>query len=362
MELTEIGELILGVTRDGTSVLGAEIRSSRPQAAQVLKGKTPAQAMRIFPLLFSVCGHAQGAAANAALYAAQHGELPEVAAAGRTVMCEAVQEHLWRVMLDWPKLLGLGQQEQMFARWYAMLHKIAVGEAGMAVFRQEFERDWLGMPVAEWRGIENYLALQAWWNKAESPAARLLAKLADLEHGRHGAGGSRMLPAWSAVEAQQACAGQWGTAFAAFPEWHGSAAETGAWSYYADCALLRDVWLKSSSKALTRLLARVRDVVEMASGSAAPRLDAASPAAGEGISVVRTARGLLMHRVHLVAGQVSDYVIVAPTEWNFHPNGAFVQDLLGIKECNRERLQQLVQAEALSLDPCVSYQIEIRDH
>jgi len=359
MPLVDVGKITLGVVWDGHAVSGTDIRSTRPLAAQLLPGKTPAQVLQIVPLLFSVCGRAQGAAAEAALHAAQRNALPEVTATERLIACEAMQEHLWRLMLDWPKLLGLAQPEQRFAAWYALLRKIAAGEPGMAVFLQEFERDWLGMPLAEWRGLDGYQALQNWWRKADSPAAQLLAKLAGLEQGRHGVPESRLLPAWSAAAAQQACAGSWGAAFAARPEWRGAAAETGAWAYYADSPLLYDVRQQGGSKALLRLLARLCDVVEMASGGA-PRLDVASPAAGEGIAVVRTARGLLMHHVRLAAGQVTDYAIIAPTEWNFHPDGAFAQDLRGIKERDAERLRQLAHIEALSLDPCVAYEIGVR--
>jgi coenzyme F420-reducing hydrogenase alpha subunit len=125
--------------------------------------------------------------------------------------------------------------------------------------------------------------------------------------------------------------------------------------------LLRDVWQQSGSKVLVRLLARIMDVVEMASGCAAPRLDASNPAAGEGISVVRTARGLLMHHVQLTAEKVREYEIVAPTEWNFHPDGAFAQDMRGLVEMDAGCLQQMAKIEVLSLDPCVAYEVEMRD-
>ena len=36
------------------------------------------------------------------------------------------------------------------------------------------------------------------------------------------------------------------------------------------------------------------------------------------------------------------------------------QDLRGVKERDRERLRQLAHIEALSLDPCVAYEIEVR--
>jgi hypothetical protein len=359
MQLTDAGKLSLGVICDADSVCGTDIRSTRPLAAQVLKGRTAEQVRQIVPLLFNVCGHAQGAAANAALHAARQAAWPAVAVTERWIACEAMQEHLWRLMLDWPKLLGLAQQEQRFASWHALLRKIGAGEVDMGIFLREFERDGLGMTAAEWQQLDGYQALQTWWRGADSMVARSLATLAGLEHGRQDACESRLLPAWSAADAQQACAGRWGANFSARPEWQGVAPETGAWSYFADRPLLRDAWQQSGSKALVRLLARIWDVVEMASGSAAPRLDAASPAAGEGIAVVRTARGLLMHHARVSGEKVADYAIVAPTEWNFHPDGAFAQGMSGLKERDTERLRRLAHIEALSLDPCVAYEIEV---
>lgn len=358
----DVGKLTLVVDWDGDSVRSTEIRSTRPMVAQVLKGKTPAQVLQIVPLLFSVCGRAQGEAAAAALQAARQWDVPVSAPMEHMIVCEAMQEHLWRLMLDWTKLTGLPRQEQRFAGWYALLRKIGAGEADMAVFLHEFERDCLGMPVAEWRAIDSYQALQTWSLRAHSPSAQLLSRLDELEHGKHGGAGNRLLPAWTAAEAGQACDGRWDTAFSARPDWLGEAAETGAWTYYADDRLLHDVWRQSGSKALARLMARVIDIIEMASGLAAPRLDVASPAQGEGIAVVRTARGLLMHHVRLEGKSVADYSIVAPTEWNFHPDGAFSRDMRGLEVHDEEVLQKLAHVAALSLDPCVAYEVEVRHH
>lgn len=356
--MADIGKLALGVIWDGAMVRATDICSSRPMAAQLLQGKTPAQVLHIVPLLFSVCGRAQGAAAQAALQAAQRQPWPEEAAqAERTIRCEAMQEHLWRVMLDWPRLLGIGPQEQRFAAWHALLRRVAAGEIGMEVFRCEFERDGLGMPAAAWRSMTSHAELRTWWRTADSLVAQLLSALDESDNSP--CGESRLLPPWTAAEAQQACAGRWDAAFSARPDWQGMAAEAGAWSYYSADPMLHEVWRGSGSKVLTRLLARIIDVVEMADGQAAPRLDAASPAPGDGVAVVRTARGLLMHHVQLAAESVASYAIVAPTEWNFHPAGAFAQDMRGLAERDRERLRRLAQLSALSLDPCVAYEIEV---
>jgi hypothetical protein len=224
----------------------------------------------------------------------------------------------------------------------------------------EFEHCWLGMPVAEWLALDSYHALQIGFSKAHSPVAQLLFKLDELSHGGQDQNRLRLLPAWTATKANNACDGKWNAAFSARPEWLGAAAEAGAWTYYPNDPLLRDVWQKSGSAALTRVLARLLDVVELASGRAVPRLDVTSPATGEGIAVVRTARGLLMHHVRLATEQVAEYVIVAPTEWNFHPDGAFARDMFGVVEKDVESLKQLAHIAALSLDPCVAYEIELK--
>ena len=343
--MVDVGKLTLVVIRDGYSVSATQIRSTRPMAAQILKGKTPEQVLQIVPLLFSVCGRAQGAAASAALQAAQQGKLAASATVERTIVCEAMQEHLWRVMLDWSKLLGLPQQEQRFTAWYSMLRKIGAGETDMPVFLSEFERDGLGMPLAEWRSLDSYHALQIWFSKAHSPMAQLLFKLDELKHDKPAQNSSRLLPAWTAAEAQKACAGKWNAGFSARPEWLGDAAETGAWTYFADNHLLLDVRKQGRSNALIRLLARVMDVVELASGCAAPRLDVTSPAAGEGISVVRTARGLLMHHVLSGGGNCAGICncgadgMELPSAWRFH-------ELRGLVEMDTGHLQQMANIEA----------------
>jgi len=49
---------------------------------------------------------------------------------------------------------------------------------------------------------------------------------------------------------------------------------------------------------------------------------------GQAIAWVEMARGLLLHWVQLDAdGKVADYRVVAPTEWNFHPEGALARAL-----------------------------------
>jgi Ni,Fe-hydrogenase I large subunit len=74
---------------------------------------------------------------------------------------------------------------------------------------------------------------------------------------------------------------------------------------------------------------------------------------------VDAARGLLAHRVELREGVLRDYRILAPTEWNFHPQGPLARGLLGASGPDLEWRAALL---ASSLDPCVPYRIEVMHH
>ena len=79
----------------------------------------------------------------------------------------------------------------------------------------------------------------------------------------------------------------------------------------------------------------------------------------ECLGAVETARGLLLHRVRLVDGRVAHYQIVAPTEWNFHPDGALVRGLRTMVADDDETLEQRARLAVQALDPCVAFRIEV---
>ena len=64
-----------------------------------------------------------------------------------------------------------------------------------------------------------------------------------------------------------------------------------------------------------------------------------------------------MHGVRVEAGVVTDYRIVAPTEWNFHPAGVFFRETLGLKATGDDAARSQVQCLALALDPCVAWDV-----
>jgi coenzyme F420-reducing hydrogenase alpha subunit len=79
----------------------------------------------------------------------------------------------------------------------------------------------------------------------------------------------------------------------------------------------------------------------------------------EGLGVVQTARGLLLHRAQVAEDRVTGYQIVAPTEWNFHPDGALVRGFEGVEATDEAELARDARLAVQALDPCVACRVEV---
>ncbi len=151
-----------------------------------------------------------------------------------------------------------------------------------------------------------------------------------------------------------------GASFGAAPWLEGRAPETGAFARR---------WAQtdfSKGALAARFHARMIDVAEAFRELGRADSDAAapcghSPAPREGFAAVETSRGRLYHWVRLTGDdRIEDHRIVAPTEWNFHPTGPFIEALLGAtisRGCGERRIVQL----AGLFDPCVPFRVAVRE-
>jgi Ni,Fe-hydrogenase I large subunit len=147
------------------------------------------------------------------------------------------------------------------------------------------------------------------------------------------------------------------------PTLAGQAAETGVLARQAGAPLVADL-LAAGKRVAARIAARHAELDFLARGLLAPDLlngwlDAAPLGEGVGLARVETARGLLLHLMQVKDGRVAAYVIVAPTEWNFHPQGAFVGEIVGSPAATRDEAEMLARRLALALDPCVNYEVVV---
>jgi coenzyme F420-reducing hydrogenase alpha subunit len=360
------GKLNLQIVWDGNVVRNVEVKSTRPQAYRLLKGKLTKDALQMVPLLYSVCGKAQHAAAIAATTAAKGIELQPDGTLEREVTCEAMQEHLWRLLLDWPKLLGLQIHQQQFVHWHGALKEISNGRGSAENLQVELHQVLLGITAAEWAQIDNYVKLEEWQSRGQGLLAPVIATL-NLEEEKFEFAEkieqAELMPNWSASEILQMFKDNFDNQFAAIPQYEGKPMETGALAQNQNASLLRDVINKHPTRVQARLIARLVALLDSAeslvTGNLSDVLQSISASNSSGLSMVKTARGMLLHHVRIEADRIAEYLTVAPTEWNFHPQGALANGLNGQKENNAERLLRTVKALVLSLDPCVEYEIEI---
>jgi hypothetical protein len=326
------GVLQLTLAWDGKQIVAAGVSSTRPRVASALRGFPVARVLDLVPGLFSLCRCAQGTAARLCVQAAR-GERPEIALSGGpalAVSLEAIGEHLWRLLLDWPPACGQPARQSEFVTWRKCLKEVA-DEATAAT---------LGTRLLAWLDNEKPLLFDD--GVALEPVA--------------------LLPHLSAAEWVVHCDGK---TFSELPTFTGQPAETGALARRAgdpDVAAL----LAVGQRVRARLAARLADLRWLAQGlSDLPRLsvllDAAAVAKGRGLARVETARGTLLHQIQLDGNKVGQYVIIAPTEWNFHPQGAFSRGIGACQAATRGEVAMLARRLALSLDPCVPYELRIND-
>ncbi|MDE2586095.1 MAG: nickel-dependent hydrogenase large subunit, partial [Betaproteobacteria bacterium] len=287
--------------------------------------------------LFALCGSAQGIAARCAVAAAQ-GEFPApdtLARERQALLREVVGEHLWRLCLDWPARFGLPPRTTDFAIWRRRLL------AGDALPREALPA-WEDFAVAAER-----------LPRCPAPPLPLLLPMA--------------VAAWAEALAQACPAladgwtnGAWEALarFAAAPALMDGPRETGVLARWQGDPLVAGLWAEGRRPA-ARLAARCLDLAALAPSledDACPAawIDAVPLGPDIGLARVETARGPLLHLVQVREGRVAHYVMVAPTEWNFHPAGPFVRDLTGLAADSRDAAERLAREVALSLDPCVT--------
>lgn len=355
------GEITVRLALREHRIHSVDVTSTRAALPRRLtQGRATAEVARTLPLLFSVCAKAQGAAAASATEAAS-GRAPDRAALARRcdeVRRETVVELLTRLLIDWPRALGALPDVVSVAR-----ARQASPEDVLPACHLIAQQRVYGVAPSHWLQDASLESLERWASAAATLAAQSLQRLqreaADLGRSDVGAMPSatadalcHVLPSFDAEPG-----------FCRKPDWLGAPVETGALARRARHPLVAAYLQRDGNTVPARFVAQLVDLALWLSleGDEAPAVRQYAAAAGTGIGVAETARGLLLHQAAVVDGKVEHYRIIAPTEWNFHPAGAATQGLLHRPVSDAETARRdagwLVQA----LDPCVAFAIEVAD-
>lgn len=385
------GRLTIDLSATPEGVGQARIASSRALGvARVFVGKTADETVRTLPLMFSVCGVAQGAAAAQACERAVGIKADRETEAVRALLVafEALREHLLRVVMDWRRFLGLKARTDDPLRVMrlcaaarrtldpdAKAFRIGasvpldlqearpfVGEAVRLV-----EELVVGEPLAVWRARTTAGDLEDWAKEDGPPACGLVRAVLDRGWADAGRADVRFLPELADDVLAAKLFGAEIEAFVAAPTWDGVPRETSAFARQAASPLVADVSHVYGSALLARLTARLVDIVELPramseiidrGGNGSNSEAAGSDTDGRGLGQVEAARGRLVHGAEIEGNMVRSYVILAPTEWNFHAAGGAAQGLADIAE-RAEDVHEIADLFVTSVDPCVAYEVRV---
>jgi hypothetical protein len=338
---------------DGRRVTAVQVVLRRPSGAPLLVGRSAAEVVEWVPRLYSLCAKAQGVAARLALNAARGRPLIEDEKAAREILAEQAREHLWRLLRDWPPLLGVASRDADLAHWF---RRLANADATVGSELLDYiKMDLLDAAPHDWMQLRMDEDIAAWARGSAAHGAALVAALLD-DH-TEAVGVPFLDPRLGGSDFAVA---NWHGDFAQTPTWCGSPAETGAFARWRSHPLLR-----GGDGLLARLLARLLDLADVAGRLSDESLlaslaDASCVADNVGLARVDTARGMLLHRVEMKGDKVADYAVVAPTEWNFHPRGGFAAAAAAIRGDDGDTVRRDVSRWVLAFDPCVDWSLEVR--
>lgn len=355
------GTIRINVTMSRDQVCAVELKASRPQGlARMFVGRRPEEAPVLAGQLFSLCGFSQSVAARLAVLQAAGSEMGErerlFAASG--LLAERVFETLRALVLHWPSHLTI---ERAATSGRPLRDALAASQEIIAVARAgSGSLETLAPPISRLRAAAFALGLPR-EGSAPSPGSLCAAILDEARQDRIFR--PRRPDALRASDDAEVLQHLHRLAsYGALPFLTGRVAETGAYARLCGPATPEGPHMAA------RFLARLADVglcldlleglgKDMPCDPAALMTDGPSPGAG-GYGVVECARGRLYHQAEIGEdGSISAYRTLAPTEWNFHPAGPFVETLLSCRIGSGETGRNVVSQLAALFDPCVAFDI-----
>lgn len=351
------------------SPIPTALHSSRPDwSGRLGRGRPARELPALVSSLFSLCGQAHRLCNQLALHAADPSLFPQPQNLAETLRRETALEHVRRMGLDWPRHLACnGKHDTPTQALHALrrcpLHLQPVEAPALWTAMRDWLRDeCLQQSPADW--LDNWYAngtegLWRWSSRSTSWLAVWLrsAREADVplpvraETALRPQGDGRSLLAIGKALTLE-------PGFSIRPQWNGACAHTGTWSRWHDVAP------SPPATAWGLLGSRVAELVRLclpdAPQSAGQHWLAWGSLAmgpGCGFAWVEMARGLLIHQVELFGeGLVSACRVIAPTEWNFHPEGVAAQAVSALSG-SAEQMERSARLVMAALDPCVPFSI-----
>jgi uptake hydrogenase large subunit len=368
------GRIELSLRWQGGRVEDVMVRNQRAlEVWRSLVGRRVEEALKLAPLLSSICSMAQGLAAVRACEAALGVSIaPEQETArGLVSVVERLQNHLWFWLLTAPPLVRDAPMhaDHRVARVQLAEVLTAAGVArgvasigGVAV-SPDLPRIKTSLEAFDgWLSAQGFEAEVTDLARISGPAGRLVRFVMNGPLASAGTTTVTPLPAPPAV-----AAAVWEQpSFARTPTVDGQPRDVGllaSWSTHPLVSTAVETW---GPGVLARLAARyvetcalvveLREIAQKLRRAERPVIDTSR--SGRGFGAAATTRGPLLHAVDLQEGRVVAWNVVAPTEWTFHPSGAVREALMHLTAPDVHTAEQAARAVVTVLDPCVEFTLE----
>lgn len=371
----------------------ATISSSRTLGlTRTFQGQRPEEVIRMLPLLFSVCGMAQGVAAAEAVERALDIEVaaPTRVARRLLVLAETAREHLICAVRDWSRASGLTPGDAAILRIMQVSERIrtaidpqrtakSIGAApcldrraitaAIETLADTIEQIVLCEPIADFLSRATAAEFRRWHQAKSTPAQTLIEMISARGWEKLGDARTQHLPWTCGAQLSSVILGDNSRNFIAAPIWEGEPSETTVLSRQLGQAVVKDHAGLYGNGLMTRLVARIVEIARLpgamckiVTGEPAPDDDwpiaSSKPGDNEGVAEVDAARGRLVHAVSLESGIVRRYAILAPTEWNFHPAGTAARGLQHIIVSGADA-PAVANLFISALDPCVGFEVRV---
>ncbi len=379
----DIGQLRIQLYSQTGEIRQVDIQSTRPsQITGLFIDKTPNQALRTLPLLFSICNIAQSFAGFLACSRALGiSEDPRTTAARQLLLnVEIIREHCWWLLIHTDKaklavFIRLVNQfkQALFVNGEAfqLASQLQVDKTQLENLLQQIDQsldELFRGTRTQLLEVENELDLQHWLKDNRSIPAECLREIIAEDYQQLGSNALELLPALTDQDLHQFFSQHPSNDFERFPDWQGRCYENSSLNRQQQHPLIANLLQKHGNGLLPRFASRVLELAKLPAQLRQNQHDLVDrllfPPAGSnykntGLAQIQTSRGLLIHYVELDQGLISRYQIIAPTEWNFHPHGIAAQSLKQLSAENNLLLRQQADSLINTLDPCVSYELII---
>ena len=369
----------------------SQIESTRPlQASKLFTGKSIAQTLTTLPLLFNICSKAQTVTALRAIESATQSPLSKQTESTREALItlENLREQTLRVVMDWPSAineqaenqllshvsLGINQLMQSLEPSNTLTYKSKAStpinnkthnKTLWQSFSKTLSQSIFGSSAQYW--LENIsqneqLAqgeLESWADKQQTQTARFIHWLNQKEWKHAGKSTIEHIPSINDNDLLNELIKQDQT-FTSQPSWNSQCYEL---SWYSRKQFAENK--KNNNGIYNRMTARLKEIADLII-----RLDSffidesdldTTTSVVTGIAHSEAARGRLTHYVEVENNKINKLVILAPTEWNFHPSGVAVNSLNNLDASSTTELRQQAELLIHAIDPCVGYQLQITE-